>query len=290
MSLTYTLAATAALSCFFIASAQDLKSREVDDVMWIASGTAGLVLSAYALITADAGSFLPVFTIAFPAFLFADMFADWERLRGKTGTMLRFTGGSICALSTFASAYAFSSTIVVDAVAAGSLWILFIFLLFHLDVIKGGADAKALVCLVLLYPEYPQPVLGHVLPAYASFTFPFFINTLLLAAVVSLAIPLLLLFRNAAKGDAVLPFMFLGYRKNLDDVVLEKEWLIQYPADDGTPVRLKKLGSSDDGQMLESARTAGWKTIWVSPKIPFIVPLTIGLIFTLIFGNVLLYF
>ena len=118
------------------------------------------------------------------------------------------------------------------------------------------ADAKALVCLVLLYPEYPQPVLGHVLPAYASFTFPFFINTLLLAAVVSLAIPLLLLFRNAAKGDAVLPFMFLGYRKNLDDVVLEKEWLIQYPADDGTPVRLKKLGSSDDGQMLESARTA----------------------------------
>ena len=289
MGFTYIFAAAAALSSFFIASLQDLKSREVDDILWIASGITGLVISIYALITAAGGDVVPALTAALPAFLFADMFIDWERLPGKSGTVLRYSIGGISALSTFASAYTYSGFIAVDAVAAASLWILFIFLLFHLDVIKGGADAKALVCLVLLFPTYPQPVLGHVLPVYVSFTFPFFINTLLLAAGVSLAVPLMLSIRNAGKGDVVLPMMFLGYRKKLDEVVLEKEWMMQYPADGGIPVRLRKLGSSDDAKILRDAAAAGWKTVWVSPKIPFIVPMTVGLLLTLLFGNILLY-
>ncbi len=289
MYLTYLIAAAAALSSFFVASVQDLKSREVDDVLWISAGTVGIILSAYALGTAVPGSALPVLGVSLPAFLFADMFIDWNRFEGRSGAALRYASGGICAMATFAAAYIYSGSLEVDAVASGSLWILFIFLLFYLDVIKGGADAKALVSLVLLFPMYPLPVLGHALPAYVSFTFPFFINTLLLGAAVSLAVPLVLMVRNAARGDAVLPMMFLGYRKGLDEVDLQREWMMQYPAADGAPVRIRKLGSLDDGEMLEKARAAGWKTVWASPKVPFMVPLTVGLVLTFLLGNILLY-
>ncbi len=289
MSLIYLTAAVFALSSFFIASAQDFRSREVDDILWIVSGTAGIAISVYLLTSAVSGVLLPALTATFPAFLFADMFIDWNSLSVKFGPTARYATGGLCALLTLVAVYRYSGIVMVDAVAASSLWILFIFLLFHLDVIKGGADAKALVCLTLLFPLYPQPVLGHILPEYISFTFPFFINTLLLGALFSLSVPVFLFIMNASRGDAALPMMFLGYRKKPEDVMIEKEWLMEYPAEDGTPARLRKLGSSDDENMLKMVKSSGWKTVWVSPKIPFIVPLSIGLVFTLLFGNILLY-
>ena len=38
---------------------------------------------------------------------------------------------------------------------------------------------------------------------------------------------------------------------------------------------------------LKELRKAGLKVIWVSPKIPFIIPLTGGVILTVILGNLL---
>ncbi len=289
MNDAYIAAAAAALSAFLIASCQDLQTREVSDLLWIFSGLVGVVISAVMLLGNGSDAFPAVLAILFPAFLFADIFLDWDTLFRRNGKMLRYAAGALCGISTLYSVYSLPSVASVDIAASESLWILFILLLFYIDVIRGGADAKALVSLVLLFPVYPVPVMGRIPPSFESFTFPFFLNVLLLAAVLSLLVPVFLFFRNASRGDVSIPRMFVGFRKDVASVNMEKEWLMESPDESGRPVRLKRLGRADEEETLDRIRSIGWKTVWVSPKIPFIVFLTAGLVLTLLSGSVIVY-
>jgi preflagellin peptidase FlaK len=283
----YVAAAAVALSAFLIASFQDLRTREVSDLLWIFSGLVGIALSVIMLL--GSGAFPAVLSILFPAFLFADMFVDWESLLGRQGRVLRYLAGALCGIGTLYAVYSMSSSPYVDTAASESLWILFILLLFYIDVIRGGADAKALVCLVLLFPIYPVPVVGRIPPSFESFTFPFFLNVLLLAAVLSLLVPLYLFLLNASRGDVSFPGMFIGFRKEVASINTGREWLMESPDDAGRPVRLRKLGRPGEEERLDTIRSLGWKKVWVSPKIPFIVFLTAGLILTLLTGSIIAY-
>jgi hypothetical protein len=64
----------------------------------------------------------------------------------------------------------------------------------------GAADAKALICIAVLSPtQLGINILSHNLPifgTYISVVFPFALTVLLNAAVLALAVPIYLLFRN----------------------------------------------------------------------------------------------
>jgi len=279
----YTVEVATALSVMFIASAQDLKEREVSDILWIAGGAVAFFL----LFLGMATSYFPVkaqdyFIPLLLLFLYLDIFIEWENIRG--GKFLRYIlgvllgAGSIYALLFYFNVYA--------AVLAGMVaWYFFIVLLYRYDFIKGGADAKALIFLLILFPIYPVALDGLRPPLYVSVTFPLFLSVLLFGALLTLAIPIYNFALNLFRGDGEFPHMFLGFRKPVAAVDLNREWLLEVPGEGGERVRVRKLGAGNDSLELENIRKLGWNRVWVSPKIPFIVPLTAGLLLVLVFGT-----
>lgn len=290
MQVDYIVSVSAALSVFLVASVEDLREREVSDILWVLLGGIAFTLAASAVYSGTLK--LPGFSYLLflpPLFLFVDMFVDWDGLIGRLGMVVRYAIAALFFIPSLALSLAFIGNIQTAVVASITAWILLILLLYKIDVIKGGADAKALVTLSVLFPFYPATLLGPGQPLYAALTFPFWISVLMMGAVFSLIVPVYFFFRNAARGNVQMPHMFLGYRKEPVSVALKKEWLLEIPDEGGQPRRVRKLGSSDEEAALARMKELGWKSIWVSPKVPFIIPLTAGLLFVLIFGNPLLY-
>lgn len=290
MNLGYVASVAASVAVFMVASVQDIRDREVSDALWVLLGGIGFALAALGIATGE----IPMpgmswLVILLALFLFADMFIDWEEVAGRYGKALRYGLAVALLFIAVLAVSSYLSEVYVAIFSSLPLWILFIFLLYRLDVIKGGADAKALVTLAVLFPLYPPAVAGPGQPLFDTLTFPFFVSVLMMAAVFSIAVPLYLFFTNLATGSARLPHMLLGFRKGTQSVDLRKEWLLEIPDGSGMPVRLKKLGSVDEKSELERVRALGWREIWITPKIPFIVPMTAGLLFVLVFGNPLLF-
>jgi len=103
-----------------------------------------------------------------------------------------------------------------------------------------------------------------------------------------IVVPLGLAIYNAIKGDYA-GMMFLGYRMRIDEadkgfvwpmerVVGKKVVRIFFPSRD----------RRDLSKDLDALRRMGRKKLWVTPKMPFLVPMTLGFIVTIMFGNILL--
>ncbi|SDL88423.1 preflagellin peptidase FlaK [Halogranum gelatinilyticum] len=85
----------------------------------------------------------------------------------------------------------------------------------------GGADAKALMTLAVVFPTFPTYTVGSLdLPMVEPLLGVFSMTILTNTVVVALVYPLLLLVRNLAVGD-VAPVMFLGRRTAVDDLRTE---------------------------------------------------------------------
>lgn len=281
MQMIYIVAVATALSVMFIASAQDIMDREVSDALWIAGGIVAIPLLFYSSYS-QTHSVQSLLIPGLLAFLYADIYVDWNQLQG--GNAVRYALGIMLGAGSLYSLQSLSpENILLASVVA---WYFFIILLYRYDFIKGGADAKALIFLLFLFPTYPQPLVGSTAPYFLSVTFPFFLSALLIGSVATLSFPVFNLFRNLRRGDVAFPHIILGYRKPPARVDLKKEWLLEVP-EGAARVRVKRLGELDEQQALARIRQLGWESTWVSPKIPFLVPVTVAIIFVLVFGNVL---
>ncbi len=93
----------------------------------------------------------------------------------------------------------------------------------------GGADAKALMVLALLFPTFPSyAVAGLEAPATTTPVGAFSFTILTNAVLVGLAIPVALAIRNAAAGR-VAPVMFVGWPVALEDVPTTHGQLLETP-------------------------------------------------------------
>ncbi len=93
----------------------------------------------------------------------------------------------------------------------------------------GGADAKAMMVLALLFPEFPQfflpgEVLPLVRPPLGVFSLTIVSNTVL----VGLAYPVVLAARNAVAGHRS-PAMFVGKPVPVEDIATEYGSLLETP-------------------------------------------------------------
>ncbi|MEM3725850.1 MAG: A24 family peptidase C-terminal domain-containing protein [Candidatus Bathyarchaeia archaeon] len=173
----------------------------------------------------------------------------------------------------------------------------------------GGADAKALICLALALPFYPQelfqPLSGTPSPTSQIF-FPMtvFSNAVLLAA----ATAIYMLFRNifwhwrtgkrlfegyeASFGKKIL-VLLTGYKVSVDK--LRDKWHI-YPMEDLAEDMLKRkliLIPKDEGrdaivQRLAKAVEEGKidDKVWATPGLPMLIFITAGLILALVVGDI----
>ena len=180
---------------------------------------------------------------------------------------------------------------IVDGFGDQGLYLIFIpvmiglvYLFFQLRLLFGGADAKALMAIAILTPFQPfQMITTYPLyPSFMPFSWAIFSNSIFLF----LLIPLSLFFLNIVKGNIRFPHCFLGYKVSIEKAKKTFVW----PLERFEKGRLKLTyvpASFDPSDQIELFEKKGVKEIWVTPKIPFMIPLLAGFITAFFFGDIL---
>lgn len=159
------------------------------------------------------------------------------------------------------------------------------YVLFQLRLIFGGADAKALMAIAVLVPL--EPTISQF-PIWKDSVMPsswfIFSNSI----IIFLFIPLSLLIFNITRRNIKFPYCVLGYKMNikkarekfvwpLEKIVNGKRKFVYMPKDFDIEEELNKFEKN------------GISEIWVTPKIPFMIPLLVGFICAFILGDLLFY-
>lgn len=282
------------VSFFIYASKSDWKTRRVKDITWIVLGTLALMVLWVDLLDKNASAISQ--SILLPiAFVFYDIF--WDREEGAK------TSVGLIALILYILAFAWilyvSYTLFIGSAdwseeISGPLIAFIMIVLFEIlyifDIIKGGADAKALICLAILFPWYPQlfdnlPIIMPQLEV-ASTIFVFALSVLFIAALISVTIPLYFLLKNVKSGQRITARSLVGFTIPIDDVKKHFVWLIEWIEDGNLKFSARKPRDSETLEDdLEALQSYGKKDIWVTYKIPFIIPMTAAIIIVLSIGN-----
>lgn len=179
-----------------------------------------------------------------------------------------------------------------------------VFYLFAYFGLFGGADAWALIFLSISIPAFPIEPLGGYPPMHF---FPF--SVLANAVVLNLSTPLAIFIRNVVKGDrAPFPYPFLGYPVDgesieysfgfvMEDImeedgVISRRFLSIREALGGIlrgegRVYTKDLRRFPDQYTEELGRYRKAGKVWISYGVPFIVPITAGMISALVIGDLI---
>jgi preflagellin peptidase FlaK len=252
LAILQLLAIAVTMFFFGLGSILDLRSREVDDRVWLVYGPMGLVLTIVTL------------------------FLD-------------------------------PSKIILTVLSAGIAFVLAIGLVYF--GLFGGADAKAVMCLGLTIPLVPRDFPGLVSYAHPFFPIVVLVTGFLCSVLAAVWLGVENLFTYSRLGSA----MFQGLEH-------ESKWRKGLAMISGYPAELARLCSvfylypmeeivqtsdgarrsfklfvdaeADRDKMVSELSNAYSKLslqgqVWVTPGLPMLVFMTVGLVVTLIFGDIL---
>jgi len=158
------------------------------------------------------------------------------------------------------------------------------YVLFQLRLIFGGADAKAIMTLAILVPLEPSilefPIFSSIMP----FSWVIFSNSVVLF----LLLPLTLFAYNIVKRDVEFPYCFLGYKMSVKNAQERFVWPLEKIVDGKRKLSImpKDFDVGNDWKIFEKK---GIHEMWVTPKVPFMIPLFAGFICSFILGDILFY-
>jgi len=165
----------------------------------------------------------------------------------------------------------------------------------------GAADAKALICIAVLFPTQPRfTILSHNFPLFdvsVPVVFPFALTVLLNAAVLALAIPISLFFRNLhtlglKEFTRNAAMCFVAYRVTIDRLRSDRfarlthtyeeidDYLTRRYSLGGTPIN-SKIVQHLKAYHREKKVAA---EVWVTPELPFILFITLGFLASCLLG------
>jgi preflagellin peptidase FlaK len=277
------------LSVLAYASFLDLRTRKVPNVYWIGLGVAGLGLILVQLYVDDMPIeyllvFVPILAILADVYLGSEE----ETTRAKLTTFGKYALalGSILAL-----AYQYGGDEYFQHLLAIPIIMLFVVVMYMLDIVRGGADAKALISLSILFPFYPAfgslPFL-HGETSAAETLLPFSFSILVNAAIIVALTPLVFLARNLSRKEFAFPLGLLGYKLDTAEIAKKHVWLMESIMDGKLVTHVRPRKQEDQKADIELLASSGYKRVWVTPKIPFILPMLVSLILTTVVGNILL--
>ena len=194
-------------------------------------------------------------------------YTDWKsrKVDNKIWIIMGLCGVILIPLSDF-DIWIFLPIITMTVIA---------FIIYILNMF-GGADIKAIIAISILVPLWPEL---ELIPYYSSlYFFPLviFINSLILF----LAIPFYYFIYNITKRNCEWPYCFLGYKMNAKKAKNKHVWPME-TIQNGEYIKTILPAKN---QKIEDF---GNKMIWVTPKIPFIIPLLAGFIISFILGDIL---
>ena len=160
-----------------------------------------------------------------------------------------------------------------------------VYLLFQLGLVFGGADAKALMAIAILVPTQPQisqiPIWGQ---SYMPAAWTIFSNSLILF----LAIPFGMFIYNVFKRNIKFPYCLLGYRMKISKARNKFVWPLEKLVDGKKKFAYMPKGYETEEEFDEFEKN-NIDEIWVTPKIPFMIPLLAGFICAFVLGDILYY-
>ena len=162
------------------------------------------------------------------------------------------------------------------------IMIVLMYILFQLRLIFGGADAKALMAIAVLVPFQPEILQYPLWKTVMPFPWTIFSNSIILF----LLIPLSLFIFNLIKRHIEFPYSFLGYKMSVQKAKQKFVWPLEQIVD-GKRKFLYMPKDFDVTEQLTEFEQQGIKTIWVTPKIPFMIPLLAGFVVSFFIGDIL---
>jgi preflagellin peptidase FlaK len=106
------------------------------------------------------------------------------------------------------------------------------------------------------------------------------------AILLFLLIPLSLFLFNLAHKQLRFPHSFVGYTMSIEKAKQTFVWPMERFVN-GKPKLVLMHKSFDADEEIEQFEQKGYTTIWVTPKIPFMIPLLAGFIATFTIGDLL---
>ncbi|MCL2607008.1 MAG: hypothetical protein FWD92_00390 [Methanomassiliicoccaceae archaeon] len=254
-----TLAGFAIMTASMIsASIQDVRSREVSDAHWALICGAGMMIMIIRMFDGNV-SMERMMMCAGTAMIIADILYD-RKFPLHLDVLFYITIAMMFIIPVAVS----SDDVFVKTSALIPVCYIMFAAMFHTGVIKGGADVKCLISAAIVFPVYPEMFVYPIIdtPSVMSLLMPFPVAMLFLASLFSVSAMVFVFVRNIIRGDTEFPNMFLGYTMDSGDTCNAHVWI---------------MDSAHDTDLNER--------IWVTPKIPFIVPLTAALLFIVLAGN-----
>ncbi len=206
----------------------------------------------------------------------------------------------------------FSPIIIYEIITYGLsyiMWIaisfilifIFVYILFYVGAF-GGADAKALMALAIIFPLYPALMIGSYtfplegIPPISLFTLTLFGNSVLLTVIVPIGLFFYNLTRPQLSETIKKPqYMFIGYRCDIDNLEnLKHVRLLETveEVDEIVKTKYSRGGGTIDEDSIKSIRKYATKgqignKIWVTPGLPFIIPITAGFLSAIFYGDLI---
>ena len=156
------------------------------------------------------------------------------------------------------------------------------YILFHVKLIFGGADAKALMALAILVPLKPAILNYPIWESYMPFPWIIFANSVILF----LFIPLSLLIYNITKRNVTFPHCLIGYKMSIEKAKEKFVWPLEKIVDGKRKLSLMP-DDYDADEKIEAFEKQGIKEIWITPKIPFMIPLLAGFLTSFFLGDII---
>jgi preflagellin peptidase FlaK len=261
------------------ASLSDWKEREVSDIHWLILGVTGLVLfTSYSLYENG-------FRWEYLCLALATVMILMDILWDKEWNPIIFY--PIMALLFIVPLYSNIDDPLNRIWATIPVCYLIFMGMYVFGIVRGGADAKCIITLSIMFPLYPSfsglpliPVSGDA----ASDIFVPAISILFLAAIFSLTLVFYFMVVNIKNGDRGRHFLS-GYRLPVDVAERSKVWPVEDVVEgEIVPAR---ISNSDDElpEIYARLKEFGAEKVWVTPMIPFIIPLCAATVFILMIGN-----
>lgn len=221
--------------------------------------------------------------------ILSDIYLDYEG-SGVLATLVPVGKYAIAIVSIMAMAAMWIDDQYFVHLLTAPVMMLVVVLMYMADMIRGGADAKALIALSIMFPFYPEISSLPLLQSedwIGEVIFPFSFAVLVNAAIVVALVPLAFIVRNLAAGEFAFPQGFFGYRMDADEARGRYVWLMERMEEGRHMTYTRPRKAEDLGKELDLLVGAGHARVWVTPKVPFMIPMFIGLFFTVVVGNLL---
>ncbi|HWR26292.1 MAG TPA: A24 family peptidase C-terminal domain-containing protein [candidate division Zixibacteria bacterium] len=176
---------------------------------------------------------------------------------------------------------------------SGGLMFVIVYILFQLGIF-GGADAKSLIVLSMIFPASPTfKAFEYSFPLHEtsmdSFAFSILGNAIILIFIFLIGLAAYNIMKQGIRIDNPW-YIFIGYKTKISQLVNKHVGLLQGSNIVDRDIELHYRRGELDDRIIHELKNLSEKglirdEVWVTPKLPFMIPMTMGFFVAVFYGD-----